>query len=253
MNKSRVWLLCLPFFLAVTTDSFAQVRRAPAQTTTGAATNRPVTEEQNSDPRTREVSVDRLKQQYWRKDESVDVVQNRLYSKKRRFSIYAFGGTVDTDPFLEVKNAGANIGYHFNEYWSLSALAWTYFVNDSSALTQLQQQTGATASTNRPDNYFGGELGYSVIYGKLSLAGKSILYYDFHLLAGAGMQSGTTGDNFAFHFGVGQQTYLSRYFAVRLDYRRMHYKEKTSRTSAERTSWNDIVTLGAAFLLPSIF
>ena len=241
-----------------------QIQRRPAQTTTTApaprqAAPRPTQQQQQqpqaqpSEGAARAANVDRLKQQYWRKDEAVDVVQNRAYSKRRKLETYLFAGTTDADPFLEIRNAGGSLGYHFNEYWSVHALYWAYFVSDSSALTQLKQQTGATAATNRPDAYYGGELVYSVVYGKLSLAGKSILYYDLHLLGGGGMTGTQTGDNFTFHFGIGQQTYVTNYLALRLDYRRLHSKEKVSPASPERTAWSDMVTLGATFLFPSFF
>lgn len=215
--------------------------------------------EENTEHKARQVNVDRLKEQYWRKDENVDVVQNRIYSKAKKIEINVFAGPAAQDPFLQVREVGGSLGYHFNEYFSLHGVAWNYFVSNSSALDQLQKQTSTTTNTNKPKLYYGLEGSGSLIYGKLNLAGKAIVYYDFHILGGAGNTNTESGNNLTFYLGVGQQTYVSKTVAIRLDYRRSYYKEnviekvdtsRLGRVALTRSSWSDIITLGFTFLVP---
>jgi outer membrane beta-barrel protein len=176
------------------------------------------------------MSIDHLKKQYWTQGGDVEVVQNRIYSKAHRLELGVYGGFLSSDPFLSVKNLGISTGYYFNEYLGLRGLAWRAFSARSSALEFLESQTfsgGAkvTANTNPPSSYLGGELAASLVYGKLSLLGKVILYYDLMLSAGGGITATETGNDFTQSLGIGQQIYLTHGLSVRADYRLMRYNE----------------------------
>ncbi len=205
----------------------------------------------------RRVNVEKLKKQYWREEEEYDVVQNRIYSKANKIHLVVMGGIVDSDPFLDVKAAGGILGYNFNEYVSGNILVWKSFSNSSEALKIFEAEQRASANTNPPSLYYGGEAGFSLIYGKLSLLGRAILYYDLHLLAGLGQTKTETGTYFTQNVGIGQQIYLSRRMALRLDYRLMHYTEtivekinpvRRGQEIGERTNWTNALTLGLSFL-----
>ncbi len=207
------------------------------------------------------VNVDQIKEKYWARGEESElgVVQNRLYSKSRRFELGAFAATLPSDPFLSTTAYGFSLGYSFTEFLGLRALAWKSIAQGSSAREALEL-TGKRASTNEPQGYWGAEAVWSPIYGKLSLLGSSILYYDFHLLAGAGV---TVTENPAFrncataHLGLGQQFYLNQKLALQFDYRMMVYsehlreKEITARLGQDlgsRTNTTHAISLGVNFL-----
>lgn len=199
------------------------------------------------------VEVKELKKQYWSQEEDVDVVQNRVYSKAKRMEFGLLGGSIFTDPFLSVSHAGVSLGYHFTEYLSAQLMYWKYFSSSSQALKTLEAQTGATTNTNPPKSFMGAEVGWNFIYGKLSLLGKAILYYDFHVLLGGGQTDTESGKNVALHAGVGQQIYLSKLFAIRMDYRLMRYSENIiekvnpitrGQIAEKRTNYSNVITLG---------
>lgn len=205
----------------------------------------------------RRVDVDRLKKQYWTQSGEFDVVQNRLYSKSGRMELTAFGGTIATDPFLSVRSVGGTLGYYFNETFSLRAVAWKYIVSDSDAKTTIRQQNNVTPNDNIPSTFFGGEFRASAIYGKLSLLGKAILYYDLQVALGGGIVNTETGNNFAQTIGVGQKIFLSNSFSIDLDYRLMRYNETivnkvpsipNPNLPTTRTNWSNVVMLGIGLM-----
>jgi outer membrane beta-barrel protein len=149
--------------------------------------------------------VDKIKEKYWQKgnDVEVSVIQNRLYSKAHTFELGVYVGSISTDPFLSVKNYGLSLGYHINDYFGIVALAWKESVSPSSALTLLQSSENTTANTNDPKSFWGGELDFVPLYGKLSLVGKAIIYFDTHVDAGAGETSTETGNYLTPFIGIG--------------------------------------------------
>ncbi len=203
------------------------------------------------------VDVEKLQEKYWAqgKEAEMGVVQNRRYSKAKRFDLGFQSGILSSDPFLSTHASGLTLGYSFSEFWGFRTLAWKSIAAGSSARRALEQ-TGKKASTNEPQGYVGAEAVFSPIYGKLSVLGKSIIHYDFHLLGGVGVTflenpsypSGLTG-----HAGLGQQMFLGRNLALQVDYRMMVYrehlreKEIPSRLGEDlgaRTNFTHSITLG---------
>ncbi|MBC7386864.1 MAG: outer membrane beta-barrel domain-containing protein [Cryobacterium sp.] len=213
-------------------------------------------------PTPRDVQVDTVKEAYWNRtnEGEIEVVQNRQYSKKNRLSLAVAGGTVSTDPFLNVKSVGGALGFHFSETLGVSAVYRKYVVSNSNYLDELQSGlitgTPSTANTNRPNSFMGGEIEYSPLYGKISLSGASIVHYDAHILLGAGMTDTDSGKYFTPTVGFGPQFYLGNSVAIRMDYRLAVFKETiretvlTSRPNAgERTNYSHQVSLGLVLFL----
>jgi outer membrane beta-barrel protein len=219
------------------------------------------------------VNIENIKEKYWaRGDENeLGVVQNRLYTKARKFELGVFGGVISTDPFLSVKNAGGLLAYHFNEYFALSVMGYKSFSNPSSALELLQSPVGSgglgtTANINNPNWFLGVEGAGSFLYGKLSLLGKAIIHFDMHLLAGVGETAtvaNTAAGAYNAHYvtpyiGIGQQIYLTKSMSLRLDYRLMRYNEtiveqvlpsKMGQPVGDRINYSNTITLGIDFLI----
>lgn len=215
MNTKLILLLFL-FSGAVLAEEVHVPSNAPA----------PAAPAQNAPQGAEEVRVDQIKRKYWAGGDSaqVGVVQNRAYSKAGKFSLGINGGIVFADPFLSTKILGGTFGYNFSEYLALELIGWKLFANGSSALETLRDQ-GKDANTNLQKAYYGTEVLWSVMYGKLSFIGRKIIYYDLHLTAGGGMIDTETGKYPAGTLGIGQRFYLSQSFSLRLDYRSLIYQE----------------------------
>jgi outer membrane beta-barrel protein len=210
--------------------------------------------------RAERISVDVIKEKYWAKGEEseLQIVQNRKYSKKEKFELGVYGGIIATDPFLSVKNVGGSLGFHFTESFGLNVLYWKAVVNPSSALTQFEAQSGNTTNTNKPEGFYGGELLWSPIYGKLSLVGKAILYFDMRFMLGAGMTKTESGSYMMPFLGLGQQIYLGKTAALKLDVRAGRYNEaiiekvvvsQQGQVVGERANWSTVTTVGLGFFI----
>jgi len=206
-----------------------------------------------------QVNLDAIKEKYWARGDETElgVVQNRTYSKKGHFEFATFGGVAFSDPFLETKMLGGAFGYHFSEYIAAYLLGWKHFSSGSSALQTFEQTQGATANTNLPRFYLGAEGSASIFYGKLSVLGKAIIYYDFLMLGGVGVTDTESGRYVTPHLGIGQRYYLSKSASIRLDYRLQYYREtllekqittRLGQSVGDRDNWSNTINLGIGFM-----
>lgn len=205
------------------------------------------------------LNVNNLKQKYWAKGEETElrVVQNRLYSKANKLELGVFGGIVSTDPFLNVQSLGLAVNYYFSEYFGVGVIGWKDFAGASSAQAFLSASTNNTvvADTNIPSAFYGLDAKASLIYGKLSVLGKTIIYYDLFLQGGMGLTSTETGSYITPMFGIGQQIYLSKVLSFHLTFLEMFYSETVNHKNAstqpplQRTNFNNTINLGFNFLL----
>lgn len=173
------------------------------------------------------VDLKKIQSDYWGSKDGteIEVVQKRKYSKTNRLETVLFGGLVATDPFLNVKNYGAAINYHFSEAFGFGLLYWNDLSSSSEALKTFEQKNGFTVNTNQPKSFMGADISYSPLYGKLSLLNKSIIYFDIHLHLGGGSRNTESGRNIAYFAGIGEQLYLSQWLSFRLDFYLMRFKE----------------------------
>ncbi len=205
--------------------------------------------------------VEAVKERYWAKgdENETGVVQNRLYSKSGKLELGVFGGRIDTDPFLDVSVLGGSLGYHFNEFWALQLTGWKSFTSTSSAYARLAAQNAGT-NTNELRSFYGAEIAWSPIYGKLSVLGKAIVYYDFHLLGGAGITQGENGNSLTGSIGLGQQIYLDDWLSLKIDYRFMPFSENEieevqtlspnfGKVIGTRSNMSSALTIGLTFLI----
>ena len=259
----RLWLLGLILLLVLAANSLghaAETGNTPKAN--AAAAPSAASDTSSSGSLAEKVNVDLIKEKYWAQGNESDfgVVQNRLYSKERKLEVGVFGGIIASDPFLSVASIGQSIGYHFSEYFSAHVLGWKDYVGNSSARQTFIEKTGATTNTNEPRWFLGAEGVASLIYGKLSLAGRSIIYYDMHFSGGAGVTGTESGNNFTPFLGLGQQVYLNKFLAIKLDYRLMNYREmirekiiasKIGEDIGVRTNWTNSISLGISILYGS--
>src|SRR5687768_12565721 len=64
------------------------------------------------------LDVQKLEQKYWSaKDDDFTVVQNRTFSKAKRWYLNTAYGVPINDPFSTGSILGLNVGYYFTERW----------------------------------------------------------------------------------------------------------------------------------------
>ncbi len=231
-NRPKYFVLKLPgvkthYFLLpllFTFNASLQAETRPTPKTAGSAP--PVGSKAGT--KAEEADVQKIREKYWARGNETEmgVVQNRLYPKRRRFELGLGGGTLSGDPFLSMVRYGGSLGFHFTEFLSLHLMYWEASVTPSSALEELEKSTKQTANTNYPKSYMGVEGRASILYGKLSLMGAAILYFDSFFSVGAGSIKTESGSNLLLSGGVGQQIHFSKVVSLNLDYKLLYYNEK---------------------------
>ena len=103
----------------------------------------------------------------------------------------------------------------------------------------------------------GAEARASLLYGKLSLLGRKILYYDLHGGAGAAMVRTENGTYPAPVLSIGQNIFLSNSLTFRVDYRLLAFREdiiereitaKLGQNVGTRTNFTNSVTFGFSWI-----
>lgn len=213
----------------------------------------------NSDVTSDIVEVEQVKEKYWAQGDAsqLGVVQNRLYTKKNKVQIGVLLGKAMDDPFLSSNILGLNLSYNVSEFWGFSVVGWDYSVSPSNALNTLRAGD-KEANTVENKSYYGAEATGSFLYGKLSLVGTSIIYYDMHFLTGMGLTK-TENDSAAFtvNVGIGQRFYVTESVSLRMDYRVQSFnateveKEITARIGEVNgvvRHWNHVVGLEVNYM-----
>ncbi len=188
------------------------------------------------------IDINKVQQKYLvNAGNEVQVVQNRTYTKAHKFELGLLGGFVSADPFLNIYSYGGFLGYHFSEYVGIRALYWKDNASKTASWSKSGLQSGQYINTNAPTSLMGAEIKYTPIYGKVSISGSSIVYYDLSLFAGAGVRKTQSGSSMTPLFGIGQQFYFSKHFSFGVDYRLMKYSENIIDQQASSATLGQVV------------
>jgi outer membrane beta-barrel protein len=172
------------------------------------------------------VDISQVQQKYLANTSNeIQVVQNRKYTKVHKFELGITGGLVSADPFVNDSTLGGFLGYHFSESFGIRAFYWKDFTSKNDAFYAAKAQSNLFVNTNSAQSFIGGELKFIPIYGKVSILGSSILYYDLNLFVGGGIRKTDSGSSFSPVLGIGEQFFFAKCFALGVDYRLMYYKE----------------------------
>ena len=220
-------------------------------------------------------------------------VENRFFLKQNRFEISPIAGYVPNNPFARRYLVGGIFGFHFNETFSAQAdimyspdfaeadlkgltfvLLDRAFQSNSEGGADFQQPLDKAALTAS----FG--VGWAPLYGKINLVGETVLNFDFYVFGGAGMiskqnyiatydEDQVDGNNatllpqgnevkVAPWIGVGQNYFVNRIMAVKLDLRAGFYVDNKPQydpdevVAQQRLYNNVIASAGVAFFFPNM-
>jgi outer membrane beta-barrel protein len=215
------------------------------------------------------VEIDDLSNSYWNEVSEVEVgvVQNRIYTKKKKIEVEALAGIVFNNPFINTYNAEAYLGYHFNELFSLH-FNYSHFANTySSSYFELknQIQTQDSKINIKPEinlikHITGMEARASLMYGKISFLGKAIQYFDAFASFGIASLVNQTNHEIAYTLGIGQQFHILRSFSFLISYKLITYKENiaiyngnTFSHLSRQTNYSHNVTAGFCLFFGPLF
>lgn len=185
------------------------------------------------------LDISDLEKKYWApNDTDFSVVQNRTYSKDKRFAASVNYGKIINDTYTQGDVFGVNLNYYFSERQGieLNYLGEASFeASDSITAFREEFNTPATPNHNRLTSYYGISYNWVPIYAKMSLLGKKIVYFDMAFKFGLGLTNyeqqrenptnNEEDDAFTYSFGVTQTIFLSKHWSIKADYVGYFYKE----------------------------
>lgn len=240
-TSTKLWMAMLSLLLLQSQVSWAQdkVSSTPKASEAGSP------QESNSD----KLDVSNLEQKYWSaKDDEYTVVQNRTYTKNRRFFVNLSTGRLINDGFVEGVPNSFGFGYFFNEKNGIS-LDYTQFTTKDNQTTDFFFSTkGSKPNYNSPVSTTSLSYIWSPIYAKVSLLEKRILYLDLSVALRLGqtkyninLSEGALAKQ-ATHYGidVSQLWFLNKRFAFRFDIRNSWSKQELQKFYQSIDSTRDL-------------
>jgi len=182
-------------------------------------------------------------EEVWGKKRGIKVIQHRVFEKSKRWEFGLFVGSMPNDEVWNYWPVGARIDYFIFESLGIE-LVGAYV---PATATKLQSFLGSNYSLKTQNLeqlvYYAGINGYwAPIHGKFSAFNHEVTHFDVGLNFGAGVMGtktkNTAGGDWKMatpsvygEIGLGVQLYLTRSWALRLDYRHYFYKAAGGGTS----------------------
>lgn len=175
------------------------------------------------------VDLKQLEDKYWAaKDDDLGVVQNRAFTKEKRFYGSLSTGPLINDEWIVGSINTLSLGYFFNEQWGLELGHKAGALKKNDGVDQIVMRNGL-----QPDHniFLSSTSLYGIwvpFYGKMSLLDRKIIYFDMQFALGVGQINyenqldATETPNVAqtttgISFDIAQHFFFSNHFAVRVD------------------------------------
>jgi outer membrane beta-barrel protein len=184
----------------------------------------------------------------------IAVITKRFLPKTHRFELFPNFGLIMNDAFFTDVVLGARLGFYFNENWGIEASGMTISTSQKGVTNELQAQQPngygvQTQSLSTPTSYFGADVKWSPIYGKVAFLNTSIVPFDFYFSAGGGATTAGTSAPTA-HLGAGQLFAITKWLAGRWDISWYGYSATSSTTGSSSFYTNLHATIGVSFFFP---
>ncbi len=204
------------------------------------------------------LNVDQLEKKYWSsKDDYFTVVQNRSYTKEKRFFLSLQSGKLINDGFSEGTPNAVSLGYFFNERWGIEFDNVKFNTKDSSVTKGFEGFSGVHPDFNRPRGTTDVGLTFVPVYAKVSLLEKKIMYLDlaFTLCFGktdyqiATENGGINKSTNNYGITVTQNWFLTNNFAFRFDLRNKWASQNQMKFRIQSGASESTRNLGSSTLL----
>jgi outer membrane beta-barrel protein len=188
----------------------------------------------------------------------IAVIQKRFLPKTSRFEFYPNLGFVTNNAFFFSAFIQGRLGYGLSEKWTIEAIA-AFFTNSKYKVTKdlKDKESVDTESHLLTKGYYGLDLRWNPLYGKMGVFDHGILPFDMYFSLGAGMMSTNQSTNpMAIHIGTGQIFAIKKSMAFRWDLSGYFYSSDTKVASSGKSgtnheSFQDIqLGIGMSFFFP---
>jgi outer membrane beta-barrel protein len=183
----------------------------------------------------------------------IAVIQKRFLPKTNRFQFFAGLTSMMNDPWFNSVGANTKLEFNFREAWGIELTGIYLLKSKRDSIKDLNAQNSiATTSFIVTKSYFGADILWVPIYGKMSLTNNRIVPFDFYFSLGGGntsVEQGLAGGTI--HVGTGQIFAMSKSSAVRWDFSWNSYSGKPDSASFQPSTFNNLMlTIGFSLFFP---
>lgn len=181
--------------------------------------------------------------------------------RAERFEVMPTFSQTFHDSYVQNFLVGLDLNYHIKNWVSIGLNFAFGFKRNTNLTKQINDTLGRSIEVAQLRMLLLANVQFAPIYGKFSLFGKAMAYYDLHLLIGVGMaQIKSNGDligssfNFAPAIGVGFRLFATEYLGINVEFRDVIVKQALNvandGTVSKRFVNNLMYTIGISVLLP---
>lgn len=194
----------------------------------------PAAPEKESD----KLDIKKLEDQYWSsKDDDFSVVQNRTFSKEKKWTAAVSLGIPINDPYSSGSLQTFALGYHFSERLGVEAGYQDAIFKHNEATSRFVNDHGTIPNHNQLDSQTFLQMNYVPLYAKMSFLDKKIIYFDMGTSVGIGQTSyismintgNKTYQGSMVSFSLYQHYFLKEWLAIKVEYRNTWTMEKRFR------------------------
>ena len=183
----------------------------------------------------------------------IAVIQKRFLPKTGRFE--GFGGLngILNDKFFVTFGGSLRLAYFFNERWAVEGIGMAFATGEKSVTKGLKDRGVITTNFVSPTTYYGLDVKWTPVYGKMSFVNRKITPFDLYFSAGAGITNTNQGGSEpTIHLGTGQIFAITKAAAFRWDFSWNFYNATSGVAGAKQNSLynNLLITVGASFFFP---
>ncbi len=189
----------------------------------------------------------------------ISVIQRKFMPKSERLQVYLGAGLTTNTPWFTNYGGKLNIAYNFTESFGIEISSLFLTSSPRDVAKEIQEQHNVQADQFiYTKGYYGLDLVWSPIYGKMSFDNTSIINYEMYFSLGGGQSNTNSVEKNVptVHLGVGQIFSLSKSMAFRWDYGINVFQATPNNSSSgqiEKSTYNDLVlTAGLSFFFPEV-
>lgn len=189
--------------------------------------------------------------------QDIAVLQKRYLPKTERFEFFPNFGIIANNAFFLNSYFQGRLGYAFTEKWAVELIA-SMFMDSKYKVTQnLEKKSVKTQNLILPEKYYGLDVRWTPLYGKMGFFSRSIIPFDMYFSLGAGLTSTNESSTpFTVHVGTGQIYAIKKWMAFRWDLSLYHYTSQTqvgvvAGQPKREDTFNDFqLSVGMSFFFP---
>lgn len=187
----------------------------------------------------------------------VAVIQPRYLRKSNRFSAFGGGALLMNEAFFKNMGGVLKLSYYFTEKWGIEGSAFFLSSSNRQVTDSLAERSIETASLVTPQKYYGLDLLWNPIYGKMAFFNDRIIPFDLYFSFGAGLtsietSSNATSSSTTLKLGTGQIFAIRDWMAFRWDFSWHFFQPEVvegETTNGAGTTNNLFLLVGMTFFL----